>query len=49
MMCIKHIIWVSYACIMRMVLHDPERIKKHLLDPLPVLCDDLGHALKTVN
>lgn len=49
MICTEHIIWVIHACIMRMVLHDPERIKKHLLDPLPVLCDGLGHALKVMN
>ncbi|MGV0083990.1 hypothetical protein EEAAV_08960 [Rahnella aceris] len=40
---------MSHACIMRMVLHDPERIKEHLIAILAVLCGDLGHALKTVS
>jgi hypothetical protein len=34
---------------MRMVLHDPARIKKHLFAPQYVLCGDLGYALKTVS
>lgn len=34
---------------MCMVLHYPERIKKHLIAPLAGLGDDLSHALKTVN
>ncbi|CAH0194076.1 hypothetical protein SRABI106_01379 [Rahnella aquatilis] len=34
---------------MRMVLHDPERIKKHLVTPLAVVFGDLGHALETVS
>jgi hypothetical protein len=39
----------SYACIMRMVLHDPERIKKCLIAPLAGLGGVLSNALKTVS
>jgi hypothetical protein len=34
---------------MRMVLHDPERIKKCLIAPLAGLGSNLSHALKTVS
>jgi hypothetical protein len=39
----------SYACIMRMVLHDPERIKKYLIASLAGLGAVLSNALKTVS